>query len=167
MWSDPLQESRPPNASYFVEEGELEDEPEQFQDKPKDQDEKLNEIKITAQGEEPKPIFINASLSREMREQVIQLLKEYKDVFVWTYAQMPHLDPQLVSHKLNIKEGCKPVKQVSKNFKPELEVQIKEEIHKLVDVGFIKPVQHLTWLANIIPVRRRMDRSDAVLILEI
>lgn len=68
---------------------------------------------------------------------------------------MPGLDPQLVSHKLKIKEGCKLVKQAPRNFKPELEVQIKEETQKLLDVGFIKPVQHLTWLANIVPVKKK------------
>lgn len=51
-----------------------------------------------------------------MKKQVLQLLKEFKDVFAWTYVQMRGLDPQLVSHKLNIKEGCKPVKQVLRDF---------------------------------------------------
>lgn len=88
-----------------------------------------------------------------MREQVLRLLKEFKDVFAWTYAQMPGLDPQLVSHKLKIKVGYKPVKHAPRNSGPELEIQIKEEIQKLLDVGFIKPVQHPTWLANIVPVK--------------
>lgn len=79
MGPDPPRESGPPNVSYFVEEGgKPEDEPEQLRDKPKDQSEKLDEINIAAQGEEPKPIFISASLSREMREQVVQLLKSSK-----------------------------------------------------------------------------------------
>lgn len=67
---------------------------------------------------------------------------------------MPDFDPQLVTHKLNIREGCKPIKQAPRNFRPELEVQIKEEIQKLLDVGFIKPIQHPIWLANIVPVKK-------------
>lgn len=51
-----------PNAAYLVEEGEKpEDEPEQLQDKPKDQCEKLDQINIVAQGEEPRPVFISAN----------------------------------------------------------------------------------------------------------
>lgn len=34
------------------------------------------------------------------------------------------------------------VKHVSRNFRLELEVQIKQEIEKLLDVGFIMPIQH-------------------------
>lgn len=58
----------------------------------------------------------------------MQLLKEFKDVIAWTYAQMVGLDPQLLTHKLNIKEGCKLVKQAPRNFRQELQVQIKEEV---------------------------------------
>lgn len=32
---------------------------------------------------------------------------------------------------------------------------VKQEIQKLLDVGFIKPIQHLTWLANILPVKKK------------
>lgn len=45
---------------------------------------------------------------------------------------------QLVMHKLNIKEGTRPVKQAPKNFKPNLEVQTKQKIQKPLDVGFTK-----------------------------
>lgn len=36
-----------------------------------------------------------------------------------------------------------------------MEIQIKQEIYKLFDVGFITPIQHLTWLANIVSVKKK------------
>lgn len=68
---------------------------------------------------------------------------------------MVGLDPQLLTHKLNIKEGCKLVKQAPRNFRQELQVQIKEEVWKLLDVGFIKPIQRPTWLANIVLLKKK------------
>lgn len=53
---------------------------------------------------------------------------------------MPGLDLILVPYKLNSKEGTRPIKQTSRNFRSELEVQIKQEIQKLLDVDFIKPI---------------------------
>ena len=35
------------------------------------------------------------------------LLKEYMDVFAWTYDEMPGLDPGLVVHALNVDPGVK------------------------------------------------------------
>ncbi|KAI5337975.1 hypothetical protein L3X38_017246 [Prunus dulcis] len=68
---------------------------------------------------------------------------------------MPGLDPNLVSHTLNIELGTKPVVQPRRNFHPEVEKQIKVEIEKLLAAGFIKPIKHPTWLANIVPVKKK------------
>lgn len=38
---------------------------------------------------------------------------------------------------------------------------IKQEIQKLLVVGFINPIQHLTWLANIMPVKEKMVKFIA------
>lgn len=60
---------------------------------------------------------------------------------------MSGLDPQLVSHQLNINESCKLVKRIPRNFRPELKIQIKEEIQKLLDVGFKGLMQlHLSYV---------------------
>ncbi|CAL9012292.1 unnamed protein product [Prunus brigantina] len=68
---------------------------------------------------------------------------------------MPGLNPNLVSHTLNIELGTKLVVQPRRNFHPEVEKQIKVEIEKLLAVGFIKPIKHPTWLANIVPVKKK------------
>lgn len=68
---------------------------------------------------------------------------------------MRGLDLQLVTHKLNIKEGTKLVKETPWHFWPELEIQIKWESQKLLDVGFIKIIQHSTRLANIVPMKKK------------
>lgn len=36
-----------------------------------------------------------------------------------------------------------------------MEVQIKQEIQKLLDVGFIQSIQHPTWLENFVPVKKK------------
>ncbi|KAM1164797.1 hypothetical protein ACFX2G_024745 [Malus domestica] len=53
--------------------------------------------------EEPKPIFVSALLSADEIEKYYQLLLEYKDVFAWTYKEMPGLDPIIAVHHLAVK----------------------------------------------------------------
>ena len=60
----------------------------------------------------PKPIFLSESLSLTEKEELIILVKEYIDVFAWSYEDMPGLDPQIAMHRLNIKPDVKPVKQL-------------------------------------------------------
>ena len=47
------------------------------------------------------------------------LIKEYIDVFAWSYEDMPGLDPQAM-HRLNIKPDVKPVKQQQRRFRPNI-----------------------------------------------
>ena len=43
-------------------------------------------------------IIISLNLNPEEECALIQVLKEYKDAFAWTYEDMPGLDPALVEH---------------------------------------------------------------------
>ena len=68
---------------------------------------------------------------------VINTLRDNKDVFAWTYEEMPGLDPLLVTHKLSAEPIQKPVKQPARILRPEVELQVKKEVKKLLKAGFI------------------------------
>ncbi|KAL2518098.1 Uncharacterized protein Adt_14345 [Abeliophyllum distichum] len=50
----------------------------------------LTKINIGDEGEDL-PTFISQSLDKEVSNELISLLKEYKDCFAWEYEQMPGL----------------------------------------------------------------------------
>ena len=76
-------------------------------------------------------------------------------MFVWTYDEIPGLDPGLVVHSLNVDPGIRPVVQPARVFHIEVEAQIIQEVKKLLTTGFIKPIQHPKWLSNIVPVKKK------------
>jgi hypothetical protein len=117
--------------------------------------EELKVIDLSSNPNVHKPVSISASLSIEERMHVVELLKEYQDVFAWQYDEMPGIDPKLVVHSLNVEPGTRPVVQPMRTFHPEVEAQITQEVKKLLSAGFIKPIQHLRWLSNIVPVKKK------------
>ncbi|KAM1594417.1 hypothetical protein ACFX10_000832 [Malus domestica] len=88
--------------------------------------------------EEPKPLFVSALLSAGEIEKYYQLLLEFKDVFAWTYKEMPGLDPIIAVHHLAVKPGTRPIKQTQRRYRSELIPQIEAEIDKLIKAGFIR-----------------------------
>ena len=68
---------------------------------------------------------------------------------------MPGLNTSLITHKLAINPTFKPVKQTTRNFSNTIQLQIKKEIEKLIEDGFIKPCMHAIWLANVVPVKKK------------
>jgi len=115
----------------------------------------------------PKPIFISESLSPSEKEDLISLVWEYIDVFAWNYEDMPGLDPHVVMHRLNINSDEKSVKQQQRRFRPEIMEAIQSEVKKLIDSDFIREEQHPDWIANIIPLPRKMGRFGFALIFAI
>ena len=87
---------------------------------------------------DPKPIFISESLSSSERENLIQIIREYIDVFAWNYEDMLGVDPQIAIHHLNIKPDTKPVKQQRRRFHPEIMEAIESEVKKLIDSDFVR-----------------------------
>ena len=83
------------------------------------------------------------------------LLQKYRDVFAWTYDEMPGLDPGLVVHSINVDPGVRSVVQLARVFHTEVEAQIILEVKKLLTAGFIKPIQHPKWLSNIVPMDKK------------
>jgi hypothetical protein len=59
-------------------------------------------------GSKPRPTYISAKLDHKYKQELIQLLKEYKDCFAWEYYEMPSLDRSIVEHQLPIKPGHRP-----------------------------------------------------------
>ena len=73
-------------------------------------EEPTKEINLGTEND-PRNVIISLNLNVEEESALIQVLKEYKDTFAWTYKDMPGLDPALVEHRLPIKPGAKAVKQ--------------------------------------------------------
>ena len=69
---------------------------------------------------------------------MIDLLKEYVDVFAWSYQDMSGLDTDIVVHRLPLREECPLVKQKLRRVKPKMLLKIKEEVRKQLDAGFLK-----------------------------
>ncbi|TYK03046.1 uncharacterized protein E5676_scaffold46G001420 [Cucumis melo var. makuwa] len=100
-------------------EEDAEDVPQSLEDGGQSTVDELKEVSIDTI-EEPRPTFIIASLFSENEDKYMSLLTEYRDIFAWSYKEMPRFDPKVVIHHLTIKEEYRPIKQVHRNFRPEL-----------------------------------------------
>jgi hypothetical protein len=80
------------------------------------------------------------------------------NIFMWSPSDMPGIPREVTEHALEIQAGSKLVKQRLCCFNEEKHKVIGEEIHKLLEVGFIKEVHHPEWLANPILVKKKSGK---------
>ncbi|XP_049378083.1 uncharacterized protein LOC125842824 [Solanum stenotomum] len=105
--------------------------------------------------EDPRPTYLSAFLEVDEQIASMNILKEYRDVFAWSYKEMPGLNPKVAVHQLAVKNGSRPVKQAQRYFRPDLVPLIENEVNKLIEADFIREVKYPTWISSIIPVRKK------------
>uniref|UniRef100_A0A2N9GD13 RNA-directed DNA polymerase n=1 Tax=Fagus sylvatica TaxID=28930 RepID=A0A2N9GD13_FAGSY len=103
----------------------------------------------------PREVKIGTRCAAEQKEALIALLREFHEIFAWSYQDMPGLDTDIVVHKIPLKPECKPVKQALRRMKPEVILKIKEEVEKQLKAGFLSTVTYSDWVANIVPVPKK------------
>jgi hypothetical protein len=56
-------------------------------------------------------VHIGASCSSDEIVTYTSLFKEFRDIFAWSYEEMPGIDPAIVVHEIKTYPGAKPVRQ--------------------------------------------------------
>jgi hypothetical protein len=114
----------------------------------------LEELNIGT-AEDPRYMLIAKELDTEFKEQLTHVLWTYKDVFAWSYEDMKGLNLEFYHHKINLAKDAIPVQQWRYCLNPNYAATVKEEIDKLLRVGFIRPVKWATWLSPIVVVLKK------------
>ena len=121
----------------------MEEDPECMNDGVKNVQEELVEVNLGNDDEDEKMAKISKNSSEKERGRLVALLKEYKDVFAWSYQEMPGLSPNLVVHKLKVDPNVKPMKQPLRNYCLDVEEKIKLEVQKFLKAKFIEEIECL------------------------
>uniref|UniRef100_A0A2N9ERN4 Integrase catalytic domain-containing protein n=1 Tax=Fagus sylvatica TaxID=28930 RepID=A0A2N9ERN4_FAGSY len=65
--------------------------------------EELEIVNLANEGEEPREVKIGTRCAAEQKEALIALLREFHEIFAWSYQDMPGLDTDIVVHKIPAK----------------------------------------------------------------
>lgn len=97
-------------------------------------------------------------IGREMpeweRAKIIQFSKDHATNFAWTTSDMLGINPQVTVHELNIDPTFPPIRQKARVFGEKKNEGIKQEVMKLLEAKVIREVAYLTWLANVVMVKK-------------
>jgi hypothetical protein len=67
---------------------------------------------------------------------------------------MPGIPKEVIEHRLGIDSAFKPIKQKERRYTPERHEAIRLEVNKLLEAGFIRPVDYPIWLTNPVLVEK-------------
>ena len=75
-------------------------------------------------------------------------------MFEWAHLDMEGIDPDIISHRLNVDPNKKPIRQKRRAMNTECYQVLKEEVDKLLSNDFIKESFYHSWLENPVLVNK-------------
>ena len=67
-------------------------------------------INLAEEGEKDKLVKIGVNFPKYVKDELIALSKEFKEIFAWSYQDMPGLDTEIVVHRISVKPKCLSVR---------------------------------------------------------
>nr|GEZ67023.1 hypothetical protein [Tanacetum cinerariifolium] len=99
-------------------------------------------------------VVVGGSLSDRGRTELCSLLKKNLDIFAWQPPDMTMVPRSVAEHRLNIREGCLPVRKKKKGQARERAKAIQAEVQKLVEARIMREVYYHDWLSNPVMVKK-------------
>ena len=86
-------------------------------DEPKTTIEEQEEVSLD-KDDPDKKVLVGTLLSKSEKEELVVFLCKKKDVFAWSYRDIPRIDPSMAEHKLNIDPRYPLVREKKKSLAP-------------------------------------------------
>jgi len=116
----------------------------------------LEPVEETSPLELPNGHSINLDTGLNSNECAIitPILVSNTDLFTWSAVDLLGVDPLVASHKLSIYKEAHYISQKKRKLGEERRLAAKDEVDKLLSAGFIEEAQYITWLSNVVLVKK-------------
>jgi hypothetical protein len=100
-------------------------------------------------------VHIEASCSTDELHTYKALFQEFRNVFAWSYEEMPGIDPDIIVHEIKKYLDAKPIWQRLCPIHPRKSASIKLEVEKILKDGFIYLVALIDWVSNLVLANKK------------
>nr|KYP50214.1 Retrovirus-related Pol polyprotein from transposon 412 family [Cajanus cajan] len=105
---------------------------------------------------------ISQQLNPKLRQRLIEEISKNTDLFAWSSANMPGIDPNLICHRLAIHKEVKPIAQRKIKVRGERRDATITETQKLMNAGFIREVRYTMVFNQIWKRNMRLNLEKCV-----
>ncbi|GAV68199.1 hypothetical protein CFOL_v3_11702 [Cephalotus follicularis] len=75
---------------------------------------------------------VGSHLGEAEQGELITFLRDNRDVFAWSAEEVPGISPSVMTHRLSVDLTRTPTRQKKRNFAPERQQAIADEVSKLM-----------------------------------
>jgi len=88
-------------------------------------------------------------LTNEQEENLMTILRKYREVIGWMMTDIKGLSPVTVQHRIHLNEEAKSKRDPQLRLNPIMQEVVRAEIVKLLDNGIIYPIFDSQWVSPV------------------
>jgi hypothetical protein len=102
-----------------------------------------------------KAVTISQDLTTDEETEFLSFLDKNNNVSMWRTSDLTGVSRDIIEHMLQVNPSARPRKQRLRKMSDEKVAAAKEEVQRLLDIGFIREVHYPSWLVNVVIVKKK------------
>ena len=95
------------------------------------------------------PVVISASLIELEEEKLLRVLRDHRNAFGWSLADLKGIRPSMCMHRILLEEGYKPSMEAQRRLNPTMKEVVRNEVLKWLDTWVIYPISDSAWVSPV------------------
>ncbi|XP_056688773.1 uncharacterized protein [Spinacia oleracea] len=95
------------------------------------------------------PVIVNAELDDIQIEQLLTVLRKYKNVIGYTIDDIKGINPSFCMHKIILEDDHASSIEPQRRLNPNMRDVVRKEVVKLLDAGIIYPISYSKWVSPV------------------
>ena len=96
-----------------------------------------------------KPIIISTALNKHEEQQLLRILRKYKEAIAWSIEDPKGISPSICMHKILLNDDAKTSVEHQRRLNPMMKDVVRKEVLKWLNAGFIYTISYSPWVSPV------------------
>ena len=93
-----------------------------------------------------KPVIISTALNKNEEQQLLRILRKYKEAIAWSIEDLKGISPSICMHKMLLNDDAKTSIEHQRRLNPVMKDVVRKEVLKWKNTGFIYAILDSPWV---------------------
>ena len=96
-----------------------------------------------------KPVIIPTALNKNKEQQLLRILRKYKEAIAWSIEDLKGISPSICMHKILLNDDVKTSIEHQRRLNPVMKDVVRKEVLKWKNAGFIYAILDSPWISPV------------------
>ena len=96
-----------------------------------------------------KPVIISVALNENEEQQLLRILRNYKEEISWSIEDLKGISPSICMHKILLNDDAKTSVEHQRRLNPVMKDVVRKEVLKWLKAGFIYAILDSPWVSTV------------------